>query len=69
MAIGALRAAGIAAAALGYHVWRLLIKQDPDGLVEPQDSVEVLHCIPGLCAGIVRQLGQEILLSKTVLLT
>jgi len=43
MAVGALRAAGIAAAALGYHVWRLLTKQDAAALADIEDSEEVVH--------------------------
>ncbi len=43
MAVGALRAAGIAAAALGYHMWRLLTKQDATALAETEDSEEVVH--------------------------
>ena len=48
MAVGALRAAGIAAAALGYHVWRLLTKQDTSTLEELQESEEVLRETPQL---------------------
>lgn len=43
MAVGALRAAGITAAALGYHVWRLLTKQDATALTDIEDSEEVVH--------------------------
>lgn len=39
MAVGALRAAGLAAAALGYHVWRLLTKQGSDLDIEDYDEV------------------------------
>ena len=39
MAVGALRAVGLAAAALGYHVWKLLTKQDSDADVEDYDEV------------------------------
>ena len=39
MAVGALRAAGLAAAALGYHVWRLLTKQGSDVELEHYDEV------------------------------
>ena len=39
MAVGALRAAGLAAAALGYHVWRLLTKQGSDPDIEDYDEV------------------------------
>lgn len=49
MAVGALRAAGIAAAALGYHVWRLLTKQDTSTLEELQESEEVLHGHHSFC--------------------
>lgn len=42
MAVGALRAAGLAAAALGYHVWRLLTKQGSDADIEDYDEVLVL---------------------------
>jgi len=49
MAVGALRAAGIAAAALGYHVWRLLTKQDANTLADIQDSEEVVHKTKGFC--------------------
>lgn len=42
MAVGALKAAGFAAAALGYHVWRLLTKQGSDVDVELEDYDEVL---------------------------
>ncbi|KAL3137819.1 hypothetical protein ABBQ38_005075 [Trebouxia sp. C0009 RCD-2024] len=38
MAVGALRAAGLAAAALGYHVWRLLTKQDSTADTEDYDQ-------------------------------
>lgn len=41
MAVGALRAAGLAAAALGYHVWRLLTKQDSTADTEDYDQVPV----------------------------
>lgn len=41
MAVGALRAAGLAAAALGYHVWRLLTKQDSTADTEDYDQVLV----------------------------
>ena len=39
MAIGALRAAGFAAAALGYHVWRLFTKQVSDALSDESEEV------------------------------
>ena len=39
MAVGAFRAAGLAAAALGYHVWRLLTKQELDGDLEDTEEV------------------------------
>lgn len=41
MAVGALRAAGLAAAALGYHVWRLLTKQGSAVDIEDYDEVLV----------------------------
>lgn len=46
MAVGALRAAGLAAAALGYHVWRLLTKQNSAEDIEDYDQVSVQgsHC-------------------------
>ncbi|DBA93109.1 TPA: hypothetical protein ACH3X2_003427 [Trebouxia sp. C0005] len=55
MAVGALRAAGIAAAALGYHVWRLLTKQDSTALADIADSEEGLRSYP---------LGPEVELSS-----
>lgn len=55
MAVGALRAAGIAAAALGYHVWRLLTKQDATALTDIEDSEEGLRSHP---------LGPEVELSS-----
>lgn len=49
MAVGALRAAGLAAAALGYHVWRLLTKQGSDLDVENHDEVstQASHLLSG----------------------
>lgn len=50
MAIGAVRAAGIAAVALGYHFWKLLTKQDfaldddPAQEVKPEVYIVVMFC-------------------------
>lgn len=46
MAVGALRAAGLAAAALGYHVWKLLTKQGSDVDIEDYDEVLVQASLP-----------------------
>jgi len=34
---------------LGYHVWRLLTKQDANTLADIQDSEEVVHKTKGFC--------------------
>lgn len=46
MAVGALRAAGLAAAALGYHVWRLLTKQESESELEDFDEVSSRTTFP-----------------------
>ena len=44
MAIGAVRAAGIAAVALGYHFWKLLTKQDDPSDEDRTEEVQLFTC-------------------------